>query len=135
LGDVTVQKHLVLQILVNLIRNAENACEASAAPRKRLTLGLAGNAAKDRILIEVRDNGIGISPANLGQVFIHGFTTREDGHGFGLHSGAHMAKEMGGSLTAHSEGAGKGASFILEIPCQPVMSKARDARMAEGEAV
>jgi signal transduction histidine kinase len=49
-------------------------------------------------------------------IFAHGFTTRKDGHGFGLHSAALAAKEMGGSLTAHSEGLGKGAGFILELP-------------------
>ena len=75
--------------------------------------------ADHRIQIEVRDTGVGIPPENLARIFTHGFTTRADGHGFGLHSGVRMAHEMGGSLTAHSEGPGKGASFILEFPCQP----------------
>jgi signal transduction histidine kinase len=65
----------------------------------------------------VSDNGIGIPPENLARIFNHGFTTRKDGHGFGLHSGALAAKEMGGSLIAHSEGTGKGATFTLELPC------------------
>ena len=39
--------------------------------------------------------------------------------GFGLHSGAVMAKELGGSLIAHSDGPGKGACFTLEFPCEP----------------
>jgi signal transduction histidine kinase len=71
----------------------------------------------------VQDNGVGIPPENIERIFTHGFTTRKDGHGFGLHSGVRMAKEMGGSLTARSEGAGRGATFILEFPCQPPASK------------
>jgi signal transduction histidine kinase len=57
------------------------------------------------------------SPENLTRIFNHGFTTRKDGHGFGLHSGALAAKEMGGSLTVHSDGPGQGATFTLELPC------------------
>ena len=66
--------------------------------------------------IEVVDNGVGIPQENLTRIFNHGFTTRKDGHGFGLHSGAVMAKQLGGSLTALSDGLGKGASFALEFP-------------------
>ena len=69
-----------------------------------------------RIRISVMDNGVGISPENLTRIFSHGFTTRKGGHGFGLHSGALAAREMGGSLTAHSDGPGRGATFTLELP-------------------
>ena len=69
-----------------------------------------------RSKITVGDNGIGIDPAHLTSIFNHGFTTKKDGHGFGLHSGANAAKEMGGTLTAHSDGLGKGAEFTLELP-------------------
>jgi signal transduction histidine kinase len=71
------------------------------------------------VKIAVIDNGVGIPRENLNRIFNHGFTTRKDGHGFGLHSGALAAKELGGSLTAYSEGHGPGASFALELPCQP----------------
>jgi signal transduction histidine kinase len=70
-----------------------------------------------RIRISVIDNGVGIPPENLTRIFNHGFTTRKDGHGFGLHSSALAAQEMGGSLTVHSNGAGLGATFTLELPC------------------
>jgi signal transduction histidine kinase len=69
-----------------------------------------------RVVVTVKDNGIGIAPDNLTRIFSHGFTTKKDGHGFGLHSGALAAKEMGGSLAAHSEGQGTGATFTLELP-------------------
>jgi two-component system, NtrC family, sensor kinase len=52
----------------------------------------------------------------LTRIFSHGFTTRADGHGFGLHSGALAAREMGGTLAVHRDGPGQGATFALELP-------------------
>jgi signal transduction histidine kinase len=69
-------------------------------------------------IFTIADNGIGIPPENLTRIFTHGFTTKKNGHGFGLHSSALAAKEIGGSLRAHSEGSGRGATFILEIPIE-----------------
>jgi two-component system NtrC family sensor kinase len=66
--------------------------------------------------VVVSDNGVGIAPENLMKIFQHGFTTRAGGHGFGLHSSANTANELGGSLVAHSDGLEKGATFILELP-------------------
>jgi two-component system NtrC family sensor kinase len=68
----------------------------------------------------VEDNGQGIAPENMTRIFSHGFTTKKSGHGFGLHSAVLAAKEMGGSLTAQSEGSGKGATFTLELPVKTV---------------
>jgi signal transduction histidine kinase len=64
----------------------------------------------------VIDNGSGIAPDNLTRIFQHGFTTRKDGHGFGLHSCSLAAKRLGGTLQATSEGPGKGATFALDLP-------------------
>lgn len=114
---ITVDKHKVLQILVNLIHNAMNACNESDNKHKALTLRIEGG--QPMIRISVIDNGVGIAPENMGRLFTHGFTTRPKGHGFGLHSGAIAARELGGSLRAESEGAGKGAAFILELPRDP----------------
>jgi PAS domain S-box-containing protein len=110
-----VDKHKVLQILVNLISNAKYA--VSAVPRAdKLVIVRVRQEGNDRIKIEVNDNGIGIAPDNLTRVFAHGFTTRPDGHGFGLHSGALAASELGGSLTVQSAGPGQGSTFTLELP-------------------
>ncbi len=112
---VTMDKHKVLQILVNLLRNAKHACQESERMDRRLTVRVANSDGK--VKISVVDNGVGIAPENLTKIYNYGFTTRKDGHGFGLHSGALAAKEMGGALTARSEGLGKGAAFTLELPC------------------
>jgi len=114
---VTVEKHKVLQILVNLIRNAKYACDDSGRKDKLLRIQISQTGGG--VQIAVLDNGIGIPPENLAHIFNHGFTTRKGGHGFGLHSGALAARDLGGSLTAHSEGTGQGARFNLELPLQP----------------
>ncbi|HEX8706006.1 MAG TPA: ATP-binding protein [Myxococcaceae bacterium] len=105
-------------ILVNLISNAKYAVDGLPAEARRVTIRLEPPAG-DRIRLEVRDTGIGIAPEMLTQIFQYGFTTREGGHGFGLHSSALAAQDLGGSLTAHSEGPGRGATFILELPYTP----------------
>ena len=112
---MNVEKHKILQILVNLIRNAKYACDEPGRVDSRLTVRVANG--DDWVRISVMDNGIGIPPENLTRIFNHGFTTRKEGHGFGLHSGALAAKEMGGSLTVQSDGPGQGATFTLELPC------------------
>jgi len=115
---VMVDRHLVLQILVNLVSNAKQALDARADGR-RVTLRIGMTPEARVVAVEVADNGPGIAPENLTKVFQHGFTTKKNGHGFGLHSGANAAKEMGGRLTARSDGLGTGATFTLELPAVP----------------
>jgi len=113
---VMTQKQKVLQILVNLIRNANQACDESGNTENRVTLRVAGS--PNGVSISVSDNGVGISPQNLTRIFAHGFTTKKDGHGFGLHGAALAAKELGGLLTVRSDGVGQGATFVLELPLE-----------------
>lgn len=111
---INSEKHKILQILINLVRNAKYACFESNNPDKRVTVRVTAN--QSHVQISVIDNGVGIPADNLKSIFNHGFTTRKDGHGFGLHSGALAAKEMGGMLTVQSDGIGHGATFTLELP-------------------
>ena len=108
------EKHKLLQILVNLVRNAKQACDAVESKEKKLSIHARNG--NQCVRITVSDTGIGIPTENLNRIFTHGFTTKKDGHGFGLHSGALAAKEMGGALVAQSDGPGKGASFTIELP-------------------
>ncbi len=107
-------KHRLLLILINLIGNAKHAM-ANVTDRER-TLTLSAVIDGDNLNISVRDQGEGISAQNMTRIFVHGFTTRKDGHGFGLHSCALAAVEMNGHLSAHSDGPGRGALFTLQIP-------------------
>jgi signal transduction histidine kinase len=113
---VSVERHKVLQILVNLIRNAKQSCIESGRPDKRIILRVSKDGGFIRI--GVVDNGVGIPEENLTRIFAHGFTTKETGHGFGLHNAALAAKEMRGTITVCSDGPGKGAVFTLELPLE-----------------
>ena len=113
-----LDKHKVLQILINLISNGSNALTRQTAQERRLTLRIdsLGRGIDGQVRFQVIDNGEGIPPENITRIFTHGFTTRTDGHGFGLHSSANAAREMGGSLTATSGGPNCGATFTLQLP-------------------
>lgn len=119
--NVATDKHKVLQILVNLFSNAKHAMHEAAQPQKRLVIKLGRH--HEHVRISVSDNGVGIPPENLTRIFSHGFTTKKQGHGFGLHSGALAAREMGGSLIGQSDGVGQGAIFILDLPCAQINLK------------
>jgi PAS domain S-box-containing protein len=133
--EAQLDKHLILQIIVNLVGNAIQAMESVTDRPRRLTLraekfsvprpdaATASDPSVDiepnvdaLIRVEVEDNGEGITPDNLARLFTHGFTTRKKGHGFGLHSCALAAKAMAATIRAHSDGPGKGARFTLDLP-------------------
>jgi signal transduction histidine kinase len=115
-GGVAIDKHKVLQILVNLIGNARHAMEAESVHKRQLTIAVSHDSESGSIFWRVSDTGIGIALHNIASIFQHGFTTKKEGHGFGLHSCANAAAEMGGTLKVHSDGPGRGAAFTLEIP-------------------
>lgn len=117
IGPMLLDRHKVLQILVNLLTNATHALKGCDTARC-LRLSLARVCDGRMIEFAVRDNGVGIAPEKITQIFRMGFTMRPDGHGFGLHGAALMAREMGGSLLAESDGLGAGATFRLALPIQ-----------------
>jgi signal transduction histidine kinase len=112
--EIVVEKHKVLQILINLLRNAKYACEVSPRADRQVVVRVTKRG--DGVQISVSDNGVGIRPDDMTKIFSHGFTTKKDGHGFGLHSGALAARDMGGALRADSAGPGCGATFTLDLP-------------------
>jgi signal transduction histidine kinase len=118
IGLVNLDKHKVLQILINLISNAKNACKLQSLDERHIVariLSVEGDGIP-KVRFQIADNGIGIIPENMTKIFANGFTTRKDGHGFGLHSSANAAREMEGALSVVSEGLGLGAVFTLDIP-------------------
>jgi predicted ATPase/signal transduction histidine kinase len=116
LGSVLVDRHGIIQILINLISNAKDALTAKDPGDRVLTIAIGEQ--DDKLRVEVRDNGIGIPPENLAKIFNHGFTTKTTGHGFGLHNCANAAQAMDGSLEAFSAGPGRGATLVLSVPAR-----------------
>ena len=119
-ATVMIDRHRVLQILVNLIANARDSLTAfqGADMKMCVTCGFEGGS----LAISVADTGGGIASESLVRIFNAGFTTKRKGHGYGLHSSALTAEQLGGTLRCHSDGPGKGASFTLVIPIQRAKS-------------
>lgn len=113
--QITTDRHKVIQILVNLVRNAIQSMIKENPAKKILDLEISGKG-PDQVEVQIRDNGTGINSEAMEKVFSHGFTTKKDGHGFGLHSSFLEAKALGGDLRVQSKGKSKGALFILELP-------------------
>jgi signal transduction histidine kinase len=130
---VSTDRHKVSQILLNLLNNAKQALEGCRPDSARITVRT--RVSEGALWVAVEDSGCGIAPENLGRLFHHGFTTKDSGHGFGLHSSACAADELGGSLRVESAGPGKGATFTLRLPLErrpvetaPVTARGSDAR-------
>ncbi|HUY33628.1 MAG TPA: HAMP domain-containing sensor histidine kinase [Pirellulales bacterium] len=110
-----LERSKLLQVLDNLIKNAIESMSTHDGPRKELSVTVRQSSA-DRARIEVGDTGKGIAPADAERIFNFGFTTKDSGNGFGLHSAANALTEMGGSIAARSDGPGLGATFAIEFP-------------------
>lgn len=127
---ITVIKHIndpifleldrakLIQILVNLIRNAKDSVLLSKNKDKKIILSLKKDLEKNVLQIIVSDTGVGIEKENMTKIFSLGFTTKKEGHGFGLHSSAIAARDLAGDLKVISDGVEKGATFILVLPLE-----------------
>ena len=118
----STDRHQVLQILLNLLRNAKQAIGDAQSAEGVIRIGVRQHGV-DRVRVEVQDTGVGIPAENLTRIFAQGFTTKSGGHGFGLHSSALAAQDIGGSLWAESDGPGCGSTFTLELPISPAESR------------
>ncbi len=130
LPKVSLEEHKTLQILINLINNAKKATCHGSIDERRVTLRIRYELNKGMIVFEVCDNGVGIDAESLPQLFRHGFSKFENGHGFGLHIGACAASEMHGNLSAESGGPGSGATFRLSLPTSQAAAEALPARVS-----
>jgi signal transduction histidine kinase len=117
LPGVRVDKHKVLQVLLNLISNAKDALDGVPVGQRNMTVRLRHD--EKWVRIQIIDTGSGFTPEVREHLFSHGFTTRKEGYGFGLHSCALAAQLLGGHLSLESEGPGRGATATLGIPLTP----------------
>lgn len=111
---IETDRHRLLEILINVISNARHALKDATTDERVLAIHL--RRVEQGVSITISDTGVGIPAANLGRVFQHGFTTKPSGHGFGLHACANTTQQLGGSITATSAGAGRGAEFTICLP-------------------
>ncbi|HGO6687665.1 TPA: NosP-associated histidine kinase NahK, partial [Legionella pneumophila] len=117
--EFITDKSKLFQILTNLLANAKDSVLLLEAYDSRKIVISIGRTEKNHIMIKINDNGIGIQKDNLDRIFSFGFTTKKNGHGFGLHCSAIYARDLGGTLYAESNGNGKGAQFVLDLPINP----------------
>lgn len=116
--QIQIDRHQVLEMLINLLSNAKDAVVAGGDQDKRVAIAIRVIGQKE-VAVDVKDNGVGISEDDLDRIFTYAFTTKDDGHGFGLHNAANAAKATGGEIRAHSDGPGAGATFSLVLPFEP----------------
>ncbi len=105
-----------LQILVNIIKNAKDSLQESTQHAKKIKIEIKNN--EQHFFVDIFDNGVGIPEDRVTKIFSYGFTTKKEGHGFGLHASSLAAKELGGSLSVKSDGLNQGATFTLEMPLE-----------------
>ncbi len=116
--EVHSDRQKLLQVVLNLVKNAIDAIRQHQSPGNgQLDVCIVRRNAQNALLT-ITDNGVGIPKENLKRIFSHGFTTKDEGHGFGLHSCANIVKELGGSIHVSSDGWGHGATFAIELPFQ-----------------
>ena len=114
--NLMTDRHKLQQILINLISNAVSAVQELVVNSGRIEINVHVEDKNEEVAISVIDNGVGIAVENLSRIFSQGFTTKSDGHGYGLHSCAMTAQVLGGQLSGTSSGIGRGACFQLVIP-------------------
>ncbi len=132
--EVETDRYRLLQILTNLMTNARKAVRLGTSPQRFIhVIGRQMDAGK--VILTVEDNGIGMGDDHKKRLFQQGFTTWGDGTGIGLHSSALEARHIGATLSATSEGPGRGARFTIEIPPTPPPANRREKRSETGRIV
>ncbi len=109
--EIRANKSKVIHVFINLIKNAAEAMELTPVERRAINIEAKNNG--NEIIIAVSDKGVGLSAQQMKEIFNHGYTTKEKGNGFGLHSCAITMMESNGKISVASEGAGKGSTFEL----------------------
>jgi two-component system NtrC family sensor kinase len=112
--SVEVNRHQLLQILVNLQMNGIHAMQGKG----RLTISSEDwqkTGETIGAIIRVKDEGCGIKPENLKRIFSPFYTTKRDGTGLGLSVSQSILSQTGGELTAESTW-GEGSVFSVYLP-------------------
>lgn len=108
--EVTIDKDLFGQVLINLVKNASEALQTTDLPTIKMT------AAHDsgRVIISISDNGPGIPADILDNIFVPFYTTKKQGSGIGLSLSRQIVRLHKGTLSVNTE-VGKGTSFVVRV--------------------
>ncbi len=112
---IDIPKNKMFNVLLNIIKNAYESVKENDTDNRLIDINIF-SPKPEFIQFDISDNGSGIAPENLESLFNFGFTTKKRGNGFGLHYCANAMQEMGGFISAKSDGLNKGALFSITIP-------------------
>ncbi|MHB8808606.1 MAG: sensor histidine kinase [Desulfobulbaceae bacterium] len=116
-AKVRLEEGKLLQILINLIKNGCEAMGNSPEGAKKLTVATSqSNGDAPQVILSVKDTGCGFTAEEEKHFFSFGYSTKNRGSGFGLHSSANYLIANNGTIEARSEGQGLGAEFIIRLP-------------------
>ena len=122
---IRVQESNLHQLIVNLVKNGMDAIDQLRDIGKFPAAGridIESYRDGDALVIEVRDNGIGMDPSEFRSIFFPGYTTKTEGTGLGLHSAANYVIASGGTIAPSSGGFGKGATMRIAWPATAVVA-------------
>jgi signal transduction histidine kinase len=105
------------RVIINLLSNALDALLESETPRPRIEIETGENLAGTEVWLRVRDNGPGIDPERLQEIWSPFYTSKESGTGLGLAISKKVVDAHGGSIEVDS-GPGRGTGFLLTFPKQ-----------------
>ena len=111
---VVAQRTKLLYAIDLITENAIESLEQTDEGNRNIAFFLEGN--EECVQIVITDTGEGIEAENLTKIFAHGYSSRTDKNGFGLHTCASFIEEMKGKIWAESDGVGKGTSIIISLP-------------------
>lgn len=129
--SVFISTNKVRYIFLHLLKNAREALERVDCER-RIEVVI-DQEQSGFVMVSISDNGEGIPEEDIVHIFNSGYTTKENGHGFGLHTCANAMAEMGGKIEVHSDGKGTGATFTLHFPVSKTPLGAHNAEAPEEE--
>lgn len=109
--NVLADNERILQVFNNLIKNAIQAIPKHQVGEVHISI----NETEESVVVEIKDNGVGISSEMEDHLFQPNFTTKGSGTGLGLAIVKNIVEEFGGAIWFKSE-EGKGSSFFVSMP-------------------
>lgn len=121
--QVVAQRSKLIHVLVNILKNAKEAMNDMDPNDKKIVIKTWQDS--QQVHLSISDNGQGIKNEHKDKIFTQGFTTKKNGHGFGLHSSANYMTEMDGNIKVNCNGEMKGAEFIISLPLNSNLKNAK----------